>query len=257
MPAPRDIVLYKYYPAERLQNLENLRLYFSKASVFNDPFETTPYFVPSLQARIFEKIGTPSVALSAPREQILDAIRGELQQNELAKEIYERNLVFSASDDGEHILLWSHYADGHKGFAVGFKASHEKFWRRLDGVPRNLRRVNYSYLRPEIGTVDEFAEQEMLLTKSSHWQYEREWRMFESAFNSDDDEPVREHVWGFRLEPDTVERVVLGSRMLPTERERAMKVLEQPHFRHVTVVQAVLDEEEFAIRHKLLREPTK
>src|SRR5205085_7416228 len=108
-----------------------------------------------------------------------------LGQHNLLKELYDRNLVFSVSDDGTHILLWAHYADGHKGFAVGFKSGHEKFWRRLDGVPRVLSRVNYSYLRPPIKTIEEFGEQEMLLTKSSHWQYEREWRMFESAFNAD------------------------------------------------------------------------
>jgi hypothetical protein len=113
--------------------------------------------------------------------------------------------------------------------------------------------VNYSYLRPPIKTIEEFGEQEMLLTKSSHWQYEREWRMFESAFNADDNNPICPNVWGYRLEPETVERVVLGSRIAADIKARIMAVLDQPEFRHVIVVQAVLDEEEFEIRHELVR----
>jgi hypothetical protein len=101
------------------------------------------------------------------------------------------------------------------------------------------------------------AEQGMLLTKSSHWQYEREWRMFETSFNSDDNQPVSPNVWGYRLEPETVERVVLGSRIEDETKLRIMVELEKHEFKHVVILQAVLDSEEFEIKHTLIREGQK
>jgi len=36
-----------------------------------------------------------------------------------------------------------------------------------------------------------------------------------------------------------------------------MRILDEPHFKHVVILKAVLDEEEFAIRHELIREGNK
>jgi hypothetical protein len=114
--------------------------------------------------------------------------------------------------------------------------------------------VNYSYLRPAVDTVDELGEQEMLLTKSSHWQYEKEWRMFESPFNSDENQPINPGVWGFRLEPDSVERVVFGVRIAPETEARIMAALNQLEFKHVILIRAYLDDEEFAVKHRFQRQ---
>lgn len=41
---PGNIILYKYYPLERVDVLERRVIYFSHPSAFNDPFEMQPYF---------------------------------------------------------------------------------------------------------------------------------------------------------------------------------------------------------------------
>jgi hypothetical protein len=148
--------------------------------------------------------------------------------------------------------MWGHYAAGHTGFAIGFRTDAPSFHQRLDGGSRNLRRVNDSYLRPAVDTVDELGEQEMLLAKGSHWQYEKEWRMFESPFNSDENQPIKPGVWGFRLEPDSVERVVFGVRIAPEPEARIMAVLNPLEFKHVILIRAYLDDEEFAVKHRVV-----
>jgi hypothetical protein len=94
----------------------------------------------------------------------------------------------------------------------------------------------------------------MLLTKSLHWQYEKEWRMFESAFNADDNIETAKDVWGFDFHPETVDRVILGSRIASDIQTRIMKELDKPEFQHVTILGAALSPDEFEIKHTLIRE---
>jgi hypothetical protein len=76
-----SIVLYKYYPPERVDNLERRRIYFSHASRFNDPFETSPYFSPSLETRMIEAIGPPYGSIAVSRERIIAAVAGPLRHS--------------------------------------------------------------------------------------------------------------------------------------------------------------------------------
>jgi hypothetical protein len=78
----RNIVLYKYYPPERVDNLERRRIYFSHAAVFNDPFEIAPNFAPSLQTRIIEAIGPPQGGPPSS-ERVIEAMIGPLGQQDL------------------------------------------------------------------------------------------------------------------------------------------------------------------------------
>jgi DUF2971 family protein len=185
-------------------------------------------------------------------EQLRIEMEGPRREWAKLEEQQKHTLIFSAAQEGDNILMWGHYGAGHTGFAIGFRTDAPSFHQRLDGGSRNLRRVNYSYLRPAVDTVDELGEQEMLLTKSSHWQFEKEWRMFESPFNSDENQPIKPGVWGFRLEPDSVERVIFGVRIAPETEARIMAVLNQLEFKHVILIRAYLDHEEFAVKHRLV-----
>ncbi len=244
-------VLYKYYGPERVDVLERRMIYFSHPSSFNDPYETLPYVD---QASPFYSLGwlyeSRRTAATLPAE-----IRPKIEQLR-REELHKHTLIFSVSQEGDNLLLWSHYAAGHAGFAIGFRSGTESFHQRLDGTSRRLQRVNYSYLRPAVNTVDERREQDMLLTKSSHWQYEKEWRMFESAFNADENEPIRPGVWGFRLDPASVDRVVLGARITTEADTRILAALDHPDFDHVVRIRAYLDDDEFAVKHRLIDSAT-
>lgn len=69
-------------------------------------------------------------------------------------------------------VLWSHYADKHKGIALGFEIPHSL-----------LMEVCYVDSLPEytVGELLAWGEPEMkrhLTTKSTHWKYEDEFRVF-------------------------------------------------------------------------------
>lgn len=85
--------------------------------------------------------------------------------------------ILCLSENNDNILMWSHYADSHKGICIGFTpASPEsaEFWEEAycvkyeDEVPF-----------PNIYTVANRFDlvEASLLTKSRLWAYEHEWRI--------------------------------------------------------------------------------
>jgi hypothetical protein len=74
-------------------------------------------------------------------------------------------------------LLWSHYADSHKGCAIGVDVRHKSFERA-----RVNERVHYSKRRPERAWDRQGASRledikRITQTKSEVWAYEREYRL--------------------------------------------------------------------------------
>jgi hypothetical protein len=58
---PRNIVLFKYDPPERVDVLERRMIFLSRPSVFNDPFEMQPYFQPTTLAAIVRVDGAGEI----------------------------------------------------------------------------------------------------------------------------------------------------------------------------------------------------
>lgn len=89
--------------------------------------------------------------------------------------------VYCLSERPDHILMWSHYSEGHKGFCLQFRVTTEKsfFVRAL--------KVKYQRPYPQLhllrNSADDFVES-ILLTKAHFWEYEREWRIIENRRGS-------------------------------------------------------------------------
>src|SRR5712692_8115333 len=137
-------VLYKYFPPERISVFENMELYFSRPSEFNDTFDAD-YLVPKSQGR---------KALTARM----------LFRNTMG-------IVCFTERPNDH-LMWVHYARNHTGFVLGFNA-RASFFQENNRV---LRNVVYRW-GPKV-----FSEADMNVCfyKSAHWKYEQEWRCVRS-----------------------------------------------------------------------------
>lgn len=81
------------------------------------------------------------------------------------------------SERHDDLLMWSHYADRHRGFVLGFERSPENI------VGRQASPVVYQQAYPRLSLVDfdpktnPQSAEILWLTKSVHWAYEREWRL--------------------------------------------------------------------------------
>jgi hypothetical protein len=157
----------------------------------------------------------------------------------------------------DNLLLWSHYADQHKGVVFQLECLKE-----LD-VPLLLAKpVIYSPLAPSIATAEEWIDvlaglretktakeyfHELFHTKSILWQTEKEWRV--SSF-AKADEPGLFSDYPFH--PPELSRMYLGCRISAVDRTQLIR-LATSEFAHVEVYQAVQNERTYGLTFDRIR----
>lgn len=124
--------------------------------------------------------------------------------------------VLCLSEVSDSLLMWGHYTDCHRGFAVGFNSESPFFARRRgpDDEFGFLRQVQYQLKRPNVNLSATTAV-EWFLTKSNVWAYEREWRIMrilsyatKTLGSTSNGYPV----CLFEFEPEAVAEIILGLR---------------------------------------------
>ncbi len=131
-------------------------------------------------------------------------------QTELLKQ--NNRGVCCLSEEYNNPLLWSHYGDQHKGFCIGYS---------LDRNPKpKINKVDYggertvstSLIAKAILHQDEQArgvlDRQMFLRKAGSWQYEKEWRLFDSIGVQNSPLKLEEINFGIRC-PDAVIHAVV------------------------------------------------
>jgi hypothetical protein len=142
-------VLYKYRGIDNWQFfvdiLFNNRLYAAKYKDMNDPMEGKYYYH---SGKLDEKI------------------REKLSEGK------EKLKICSLSETNDNFLMWSHYANGHRGIAIGVEIINKYDICKIeyDDEKVSIDKNNYS----------ECSAKEILSHKSKLWQYEEEWRVFSS-----------------------------------------------------------------------------
>lgn len=290
-PEPQTEVpetLYKYVRRSGLRLLEEKRLKVPSPVGFNDPFEILPGFealmpadqLASLLSRTLDGDGIEEIYEETARERGVSSstVRRELPPDEfrarfesegmagivedlapglyrvIQKAISEHLGIVCFTDKPDSLLMWGHYAEGHRGFAYGFDPRHPFFHsgEGLDGH-RLFRKVTYARRRPRVvlsgarGLADVFSERlahEFFFTKSEDWAYESEWRL---VLPLDANEMVEgePHV---RLPEGLLTTVIVGSRASEEDRARVAEVTTtDDFFRDVEVLQASVSDAEFRI----------
>ena len=79
----------------------------------------------------------------------------------------------SLSATATNVLMWSHYAQNHEGYVIGFDADHEYFGESVSPVI-------YSSVRPPHNPFEHRHSGAIFYTKSADWSYEQEYRKFHS-----------------------------------------------------------------------------
>lgn len=99
--------------------------------------------------------------------------------------------IFCLTEGHDNLLMWAHYADNHRGGVVKFLPVKE-----VDSPILVAKKVNYSMRVPSLGfnnlldNTKEFRDaviDAITLTKSTDWQYEKEWRIVTSLRNPAND----------------------------------------------------------------------
>lgn len=274
-------ILYKYLKPDGLDLLKKQRVLAKPPNELNDPFEFTPVINDKpTDDKIWRKISHPDflqewwsragehIPFEIFKQQILDNKDSETAEHRRllpkTSESYRQDFIkstgassalvcFSRRNDG--ILLWSHYADAHKGFVVGFDVPLLlRSFGRDDGV---LVEVLYRKARPKISLYANVEEPNIVRrivgTKSPEWKYEEEYRLIIPREKFKDIEGEKEGdplFWSIKGNEQVVRSVIIGSRCDPKWKDELAAVLVEPAYQHVETFEAIPDKMSFLIHIK-------
>ena len=165
------------------------QLYFPKVSELNDPFDCLPAmlfnncndedlkraFIGRVNIREGRRLSISQLdrVLSSKQMTIKDLFKYNYEHHVVDGFIEDR--VFSCSEDPKNILMWTHYANNHKGFCLEFDLRDPK-------LQSTFLKVDYSHKRPQFTPLDflkeNFDTKFFVSTKDHVWKHECEWRIF-------------------------------------------------------------------------------
>lgn len=211
MKAPLPPKLYKYqsFNEYSLNNLRRGAFWFSKPENFNDPFDCNINFqLGDVTEENLELLFT-SLREEAPNKKDFDRIyHSDGRVTKLFRDkvlegsrnatalLLERKFsilgVTCFSEINDDILMWSHYTSSHQGFCLEFDTTKFPFMRTDNPDKDNaIEKVDYSDSYPVMSLKElalnqlPYFSQNLLAKKSSHWAYEREWRLFSKYGNAE------------------------------------------------------------------------
>lgn len=201
--------LYKYLPPrDYVFPVPSLR--YTPPSLLNDPNELVPtldYPIDQLSV-IARENGIPISQEGI--EQLARDLKAQAPDMGIAhfrKYCEDKHIgILSMASDPLNELMWSHYADSHKGVVLEIDTTHSDFGPQ-DGF-FNFRPVHYASRRPVANLNPSFKEiLSWLHTKSKAWMYEQEYR---KATLIIDKLKYNGKEGTFKLSPDAITAVYLG-----------------------------------------------
>jgi len=178
--------LYHYQGSDLIRlkkTLETGLIWMSAPNNFNDPWDCKPWFdlgpLDSAEGRdlVIQQLS----ALDSWKE---ETIQEELRRNpvllkhiveEMSREstiVFNREYrVYCLTPNENNLLMWSHYADNHKGLCLQFDVRCQQIGEAY--------KVHYQEQLPTslVGAADDQETIKALLTKSDIWAYEEEYRL--------------------------------------------------------------------------------
>jgi len=164
-------------------------LHFAAPQTLNDPFDCRVHFRSSFSLKELKHKYSTLANKNMPhlnREQRRAKVAADLKAvdpqgllsfmtSQLQAKVNTTGVLCLSATDS-NILLWSHYAAGHKGLCLKFAATR---YTPFFGL---AQRVKYSqdYPQPDLlGASPEEQVDAFLLTKATDWMYEEEWRIID------------------------------------------------------------------------------
>lgn len=169
--------LYKFMPFrdEGENFFDNFLLRLSSRYALNDPFEVLPSahslikLLRETDLKILDSLSDTEI-----QDTLLYKSALKIEPTQKGIKIFDKTGLISLTETKRNLLMWSHYADSHRGFVVEFDIKHNFFNRKKqnNNYDGKIHRVLYDRERPQ--HVNEFKE--WFIYKSDEWIYEKEHR---------------------------------------------------------------------------------
>jgi Protein of unknown function (DUF2971) len=210
-----------YFTNERhgLEAIRDQRLKIAIINYLNDPFE-------------FQSIAT----------------NDENEQEKFTKFLNQMSYevgIICMSKSWQHPLMWSHYAEKHKGICLGFEVDEGNVFK-IDYRAERLRLHELGI--SSLDDLDQSGMSKILSTKYKGWEYEQEYRLFSDLKDGD---AVNELYFFEYTDKFMLKEIVLGFKSsVPTN--KLTKLLGN-RSKIVDCFKSRLDHSEFMINRELLK----
>lgn len=163
--------LFKYLDVDgALAMLSKGTLQFTNSYYFNDPFDCHPSLIDFS---------------SVPPGMYGECLQDQIRRNNINTHtrIRENTWICSLSKINDSLLMWSHYANNHKGVCIELNMAHAIHYLdcRYGDIVHNVG-VEVQY-RDIVEKPDYFKDNRdylnyQIATKGKDWEYEQEWRLY-------------------------------------------------------------------------------
>jgi hypothetical protein len=209
-----SFVLYKFRPINKrlIESLVDRSLYFARPSTLNDPFDCCIDLKKALERA--------EACSSGDRKRFFSSILDKPEFFKTWHSTLEGLGVCAFSRGNRHTLLWSHYADDHKGvclkyeFRAAYFIEDDQFHLTAAGNVDYLLEPLMEWLKS--APMDEYTfvtdlVHRYLKTKSPAWEYEEEARIFRhepGVFKFKPSEPFLNQIcFGLRAEKADIDLI--------------------------------------------------
>ncbi|HEU4472929.1 MAG TPA: DUF2971 domain-containing protein, partial [Flavisolibacter sp.] len=267
---PTSLFRYRKLSDYSIQNIKNNDVWLASINSLNDPFECSLKFDNDACLRLFYSSDVfrnnfkqaTGVALSSlevkrlssskhpyldylelckfhnviitvsPEEQI-DKVQNRWK--EIIKETNSYVKICCFSENNDSTLMWSHYADNHKGICIEYD------FENVDSLRPFLQPIIYTNEIFSIGTFEELTSHKKIgstLIKSKDWEYEKEWRLtiFNPPLNLPD-----------RISVPTPKAVYLGTRFEENTTDYQKRLLDTLSAKNIQVYRMTKHSTEFKL----------
>ncbi len=237
--------------------LTDSEIYFASANQFNDPFGATLPFIYRKSELTDENILSKLIATSANQHlshgELADESKEKMKATDYRSEKFWNEAhdrlkeylintfgIFSMTKNKTDILMWSHYANSHKGFCVGINKSALSLINFTQ-----LKSIDYSNSFPKRPMFVKHEDSnkyllKLVATKSKHWEYEDEIRFISFKPRSVVVMPT-----------DFIQEIIFGASM-SDEHKKEITDLRNKKYPTAKIFQAELDRNKFKINLKAL-----
>ncbi|MDR2061681.1 MAG: DUF2971 domain-containing protein [Acinetobacter sp.] len=235
-------VLYKYRTVEQLKKiLENNSFWFASPDSFNDPFdcslsEVESYDLDDARAyfrslRIKEDIIEQTIEMFQKNpSKLYDCV------NKVKKTTLNNKGILALSSCNDDILMWSHYADNHKGIAIGLEVRKDlEFFLMPINIDYRDTYEALNYLKNSQQAIDD-----TLKLKSSAWSYEKEVRIYKDGNGL------------YTIKPKAIKEICFGVKASNEDIDNIKKICAQKGFEDIFFYKARKIHAQFGIKFEAI-----
>lgn len=162
-------------------------VYFSLPIEFNDPFDcnTIPNLIYTEEEK--EKYRFNLMNDVKNTQEVFNSLGNDIEKTfedgwKYTFNNIRNNLrIFCLSEVNNNVMMYSHYADSHKGICLEFKVTDDPFWEEVEYVRYKNNVPDFHPFHNDIKFIHKELIEIETLIKSCTWSYENEWRIIKDG----------------------------------------------------------------------------